>query len=153
MVLPGYCTHARGRSSRGALAHSRGTLWAVRALVALRRPAVFVAQPRRTRVRFAFVIGRPPICAAGVTWRRVIASAPWAARAYHTTVIDAAGAIYVLGGNSGTTFYKDFWVSTDGGADRTRGPNGRHPCGVPRADATVEGLRAVEHARCGWGGE
>jgi hypothetical protein len=33
MVLPGDCTHARGRSSRGALAHSRGyctlrgTLW------------------------------------------------------------------------------------------------------------------------------
>jgi hypothetical protein len=35
-------------------------------------------------------------------------------------VIDAAGAIYVIGGwgNSGgdTTFFKDAWVSTDGGA-------------------------------------
>jgi hypothetical protein len=35
-------------------------------------------------------------------------------------VIDAAGAIYVVGGNS-VTYYKDVWVSTDGGADRTRG--------------------------------
>jgi hypothetical protein len=26
MVLPGYCTHARGRNPRGALAHSKGTL-------------------------------------------------------------------------------------------------------------------------------
>jgi hypothetical protein len=34
-------------------------------------------------------------------------------------VVDAAGAIYVIGGvsNSGTdTYYKDMWVSTDGGA-------------------------------------
>jgi hypothetical protein len=29
-------------------------------------------------------------------------------------VIDAAGAIYVIGGG-----YQDVWVSTDGGADRT----------------------------------
>jgi hypothetical protein len=37
-------------------------------------------------------------------------------------VIDAAGAIYVIGGfGSGTTFYKDVWASTDRGADRTRG--------------------------------
>jgi hypothetical protein len=34
-------------------------------------------------------------------------------------VIDAAGAIYVIGGcnlYSGFTYYKDVWVSTDGGA-------------------------------------
>ncbi len=32
-------------------------------------------------------------------------------------MIDAAGAIYVIGGRGGgTTFYKDVWVSTDGGA-------------------------------------
>jgi hypothetical protein len=55
--------------------------------------------------------------AAGVSWRLVIAGAPWAARQGHTSVIDAAGAIYVLGGTDGTTaFYKDVWVSTDGGA-------------------------------------
>jgi hypothetical protein len=50
-------------------------------------------------------------------------TAPWAGRAGHTTVVDAAGAIYVLGGNSynGTdTYYNDVWASTDGGADRTR---------------------------------
>jgi hypothetical protein len=33
-------------------------------------------------------------------------------------VIDAAGAIYVIGGYSGT-FYRDVWASTDGGTDRT----------------------------------
>jgi hypothetical protein len=37
-------------------------------------------------------------------------------------VIDAAGAIYVLGGDGcGRDFFcKDVWVSSDGGADRTR---------------------------------
>jgi hypothetical protein len=37
-------------------------------------------------------------------------------------VIDAAGAIYVIGGY-GTTYYRDVWVSTDGGArpDSRRG--------------------------------
>ncbi len=73
-------------------------------------------------MRFALVIGRSPICAAGVTWTSRPTSAPWAARAYHTTVIDAAGAIYVIGGYDGDKFvYNDVWVSTDGGADRTRG--------------------------------
>ncbi len=61
-------------------------------------------------------------CAAGVTWTPRATSAPWAARYGHTTVIDAAGAIYVIGGlGGGTTFYNDVWASTDGGADRTRG--------------------------------
>jgi hypothetical protein len=62
--------------------------------------------------------------AAGVTWTLVIASAPWAARGYHTTVIDAAGAIYVIGGLVGYTLYKDVWVSTDGGAR----PDSRRAC-------------------------
>ncbi len=33
-------------------------------------------------------------------------------------MVDAAGAIYVIGGcNDGSsTFYKDVWISTDGGA-------------------------------------
>ncbi len=37
-------------------------------------------------------------------------------------MVDAAGAIYVIGGlgGNGATFYSDVWVSTDGGADRTR---------------------------------
>ena len=34
-------------------------------------------------------------------------------------MVDAAGAIYVIGG-VGATYYRDVWVSTDGGADRTR---------------------------------
>ena len=72
-------------------------------------------------MRFAFVIGRSPICAAGATWTSRTTSAQWAARYGHTTVIDAAGAIYVIGGLGGTTYYKDVWVSTNGGADRTRG--------------------------------
>jgi hypothetical protein len=57
------------------------------------------------------------VCAAGETWALVIASAPWAGRHGHASVIDAAGAIYVLGG---CCSYNDVWVSTDGGADRTR---------------------------------
>ena len=69
---------------------------------------------------FALVIGRSPICAAGVTWTSRTTSAQWAARYGHTSVIDAAGAIYVIGGFSGT-YLQDVWVSTNGGADRTRG--------------------------------
>ncbi len=74
-----------------------------------------------TRVRFAFVIGRSPICAAGVSWTSRTTSAQWAARVYHTSVIDAAGAIYVIGGFDATgNIYNDVWASTNGGADRTR---------------------------------
>jgi hypothetical protein len=54
--------------------------------------------------------------AAGVTWASRTTSAPWAARRGHTTVIDAAGAIYVIGGHGSSTDYQDVWVSTDGGA-------------------------------------
>jgi hypothetical protein len=59
-----------------------------------------------------------------VTWSLVTASAPWKGRYEHTTVIDAAGAIYVIGGHfspSNGDFLNDMWVSTDGGADRIRG--------------------------------
>jgi hypothetical protein len=92
------------------------------------RHSVCVCNSSRARVcatdtcAFAFVIGRSPICAAGVTWTSRTLKAQWADRAFHTTVIDAAGAIYVIGGFSGgSTSYKDVWASTDGGADRTRG--------------------------------
>jgi hypothetical protein len=60
--------------------------------------------------------------AAGVTWTSRTLNAEWAARGYHTSVVDAAGAIYVIGGNSyhigdrSFTVYPDVWVSTDGGA-------------------------------------
>ncbi len=47
----------------------------------------------------------------------MIASAPWEARLGHTSVVDAAGAIYVIGGyGCGTGFVNDVYVSTDGGA-------------------------------------
>jgi hypothetical protein len=59
--------------------------------------------------------------AAGATWTLVLASAPWAARHDPTSVIDTAGAIYVLGGfGIGDTYFNDVWVGTNGGANRTR---------------------------------
>ncbi len=56
--------------------------------------------------------------AAGAMWRCRTASAPWAGRSGHTSVVDAAGAIYVIGGvNRNTlTVFRDVWASTDGGA-------------------------------------
>jgi hypothetical protein len=55
--------------------------------------------------------------AAGITWTSRTLKAQWALRSEHTSVIDAAGAIYVIGGGGGgTTFYADVWASTDGGA-------------------------------------
>jgi hypothetical protein len=71
-------------------------------------------------LRFS-VIGRVSrASAAGVTWMSRTTSAQWAARYGHTSVVDAAGAIYVIGGwkrSAGTTtLYNDVWVSTDGGA-------------------------------------
>jgi hypothetical protein len=92
-------------------------------LVARRGRAVFIAQLRRADgpgCVFAFGdIVRSPALAAGATWTLVIASAPWAARGDHTSMIDAAGAIYVIGGGGFTdTRYDDVWKSTDGGQDR-----------------------------------
>ncbi len=57
--------------------------------------------------------------AAGVTWTSRTAKAGWAARSEHTSVVDAAGAIYVIGGtsyNGSTTYFHDVYASTDGGA-------------------------------------
>jgi hypothetical protein len=63
--------------------------------------------------------------AAGVTWTNRTTSAPWPRKKYgrlgHTSVIDAAGAIYVIGGqDTDADYFNDVWVSTDGGADGTR---------------------------------
>ncbi len=44
-------------------------------------------------------------------------------RYLHTSVIDAAGAIYVIGGGGGT-FLHDVWASTDGGARAGLRPGG-----------------------------
>ncbi len=44
-------------------------------------------------------------------------TAPWAGRVAHTTVIDAAGTIYVIGGEGiNGNFFNDVYASTDGGA-------------------------------------
>jgi hypothetical protein len=69
--------------------------------------------------------------AAGVTWTSRTLKAEWAARWGHTTVIDAAGAIYVIGGTSNAApyHYQDVWASTDGGARPPRLGDGP---GVPR---------------------
>ncbi len=57
------------------------------------------------------------VSAAGITWTSRARKARWAARFGHTSVIDAAGAIYVIGGYNGSVF-QDVWASTDGGARR-----------------------------------
>jgi hypothetical protein len=56
--------------------------------------------------------------AAGVTWTSRTANASWAFRYSHTSVVDAAGAIYVIGGHGGSNYtdLQDVWASTDGGA-------------------------------------
>ena len=75
----------------------------------------------QTRVLLRSSVVRP--CDAGATWTSRTSSAPWAGRCQHTSVIDAAGTIYVIGGirvdgswpNNVATYFKDVWGSTDGG--------------------------------------
>jgi hypothetical protein len=128
-------------------------------LVARRGRAVFIAQLRRADgpgCVFAFgVIVRSPALAAGATWTLVIASAPWAARGGHTSVVDAAGAIYVIGGGGFTdTRYDDVWISTDGGPDRARagysGGTGWVLLGYYRGTQVLEGVRSG-HGWCSKG--
>ena len=80
-------------------------------------------------MRFCIGCHRPGsrASAAGVTWTSRTASAPWGSRTGHTSVIDAAGTIYVIGGIASTVpyWYPDVWASTDGGAHRTRARGGR----------------------------
>ncbi len=76
---------------------------------------------RRAGGRVCFLCGwcHRPVSCAGASWTSRTTSAPWAARSYHTSVIDATGAIYVIGGfgtNGGTTRYNDVYVSIDKGA-------------------------------------
>jgi hypothetical protein len=102
------CARARARVPRRC----------ARTLVERRGLAVFIARiyiyiwpaPTRAFVGFARVL------VAGAMWRSRTKTAPWAARFGHTSVVDAAGAIYVIGGraSSGTDF-NDVWVSADGG--------------------------------------
>ncbi len=56
-----------------------------------------------------------------MTWTSRTTSAEWDARRWHTSVIDASGAIYVIGGDSGGSLsirfsFNDVWLSTNGGA-------------------------------------
>jgi hypothetical protein len=72
----------------------------------------------RARVVAFGAIGRARArLSAGVTWTSRTASAGWAVRVRHTSVVDAAGAIYVVGGVGGSTGsdLSDVWASTDGG--------------------------------------
>jgi hypothetical protein len=50
-------------------------------------------------------------------WSQRTANADWATRTGHTSVIDATGAIYVLGGSSGIS-KNDVWRGTAGGEAR-----------------------------------
>ncbi len=64
------------------------------------------------------------VSASGVSWTGRTTSAQWGVRFGHTTVIDAAGAVYVIGGfgyhNGNYTHLSDVWASSDRGADPTR---------------------------------
>ncbi len=46
----------------------------------------------------------------------MIDNAELAGRLGHTSVIDASGAIYVIGGEGDNIYFNDVWVITDGGA-------------------------------------
>jgi hypothetical protein len=70
----------------------------------------------RARVISFGAIGRVMcVSAAGRTFTSRTLKAGWAARYGHTSVVDAFGAIYVLG-SGGSTYYRDVWASTNGGA-------------------------------------
>ncbi len=102
--------------TRGVLAgYSRGTLGILYGIISSARAARLGPRARGCVWRH-----RPGsrALAAGVTWTSRTANAGWAARAFHTSVVDAAGAIYVIGGqgSDSATFYADVWASTDGGA-------------------------------------
>ncbi len=107
------------------------------AAMARRGPVVFIARPARAGAVWGHRPGSRAL-AAGVTWRCRTASAPWALRSGHTSVIDAAGAIYVIGGYGGGTDFNDVWASTDGGARAGLGRRGgRGYCWVLRGDSVV----------------
>ncbi len=109
----------------------------VGAVVARRGRAVLIARPAAPACACALLrfgaIGRVDArLAAGVTWTSRTTSAPWAARYAHTSVIDAAGTIYVIGGRGGVgIYYNDVWASMDGGV-RPDSVGGGWSWGTPR---------------------
>ncbi len=80
----------------------------------------WLGRRRRARVRGCGSVRSARLgraSAAGATFTSRTLTAGWAARQGHTSVVGAAGAIYVIGGiKYGGTVYQDVWVSTDGGA-------------------------------------
>jgi hypothetical protein len=96
-----------------------------------RGPAVLIARPAAPGGRGGVVAvrhDRPGFCVlgAGVTFSNRTLAAEWAARREHASVVDAAGAIYVIGGagRGVTNFFNDVWVSTDGGSRAGLGRGG-----------------------------
>ena len=60
-----------------------------------------------------------------MTWSPAAVFTPWAARYGHTTVIDAAGTMYLIGGlaagvDGGRVDLNDVWVCADKGANRSQ---------------------------------
>jgi hypothetical protein len=88
--------------------------------------------------------------AAGAMWRCRTASAPWAGRRDHTSVVDAAGAIYVIGGRGfNNTFFNDVWASTDGGARPASVGGGRAAHVRAAADSiTCMACMSLGHETC-----
>jgi hypothetical protein len=110
-----------------------------RGAVSIAPPAPRVAAARlwlRSVPQQVSLAGLARALAAGVNWTCRTANAPWAVRPAHTSVVDAAGAIYVIGGagyprDSYTGTFQDVWVSADGGAppDSVKGEGGGYSRG------------------------
>ncbi len=126
MLLEGHAhIHARTRAPTRALPHTLTRAHTFRTYPSIGCIYSSATAGGRTRVRSRWCHRSVAGVAAGVTWTNRTTSALWAARCLHTSVIDAAGAIYVIGGGGigGTAqypVYNDVYVSTNGGADRTR---------------------------------
>ncbi len=94
-------------------------------LVARRGPAVLVARPRRVDGHLCFGMCHRSVArvVADMTFISRTPVGSWGARYGHTSVIDAAGAIYVIGGvkmTYGGPQIPDVWASTNGGAHRSQ---------------------------------
>ena len=90
--------------------------------------------------------------ASGVSWTGRTTSAQWGVRFGHTTVIDAAGAVYVIGGygyyNGNYTHLSDVWASSDRGADPTRAVLGGYYWGTTGCCAVLQGALHWGYRRC-----
>ena len=75
---------------------------------------------RASAPTFAGVVAR---VAAGASFRLVTNQPPWEGRYGHTTVIDAAGNMYLMGGlgDGFGNYFNDVWKGTNSGENRTQG--------------------------------